>query len=97
MNAAEKTISISTHLFNKNKSFVKYSVQIYNSTDKRVVASSPEDMFNPKKETTEKTVKLEYKTTAEDKGDTFELRWVQHCTDSTGRDLYIDNFKVAVK
>ena len=97
VDAVDKTISITTHLFNKNNSFIKYSVQIYNATDKRVVASFPMDMFNPKKETTEKTVKLEYKTTAEDKGDAIELRWVQHSTDSTSRDLYVDNVKVEVK
>jgi len=77
VDSADKTISVSTHVFNKNKSFVKYAVQMYNVTDKRVLVSSPEDIFNPKKDSTEKTVKLEYKTTAEDKGDTIELRWVQ--------------------
>ena len=83
--------------FNKNKSYVKYSVQIYNATDKRVLASSLEATLNPKDETTEKTVKLEYKTTAEDKGDTLELRWLQLSTDSTARDLYVDNVKVEIK
>ena len=97
VDAADKTIHINTHLFNKNKSYVKYSVQIYNATDKRVLASSPEATLNPKDETTEKTVKLEYKTTAEDKGDTLELRWLQLSTDSTARDLYVDNVKVEIK
>ncbi|MEJ6571016.1 MAG: hypothetical protein QNL01_13605 [Akkermansiaceae bacterium] len=94
--SADKTIEISTHVFNVNTSYVKYSVQVYNVTDKRVLASSPMEVLD-KKKVTEKTVKLQYKTTAEDKGDTLELRWVQHSTDSTARDLYVDNVKVTAK
>jgi len=93
----DQTISVSTHLFNRNTSYVKYTLQVYNVTDKKVVASTPEEVFNPKKETTEKTVKLDYKTTAEDKGDVLELRFVQLSTDSTARDLFVDNLKVEVK
>ena len=91
-----KTIDISTHVFNRNSSYVKYSVQVYNVTDKRVLASSPMEVLD-KKKGTEKTVKLQYKTTAEDAGDTLELRWVQHSTDSTARDLFVDNVKVTAK
>ncbi len=94
--AADKIIDISTHVFNKNSSYVKYSVQIYNVSDKRVLASSPMEVLD-KKKGTEKTVKLQYKTTAEDKGDALELRWVQHSTDSTARDLFVDNVKVTAK
>lgn len=91
-----KTIDVITHLFNRNSSYVKYSVEIYNVTDKRVLVGSPTETLD-KKKGTEKTVKLQYKTTAEDKGDTLELRWIQHSTDSTARDLFVDNVKVTVK
>lgn len=94
VDAADQLISLSTHVFNKNSSYVKYSVQFYNTTDKRVLASSPQASLNPKDNSTEKTVTLEYRTTAEDQGDTIEIRWIQHSTDSTARDLYIDNFQV---
>jgi hypothetical protein len=96
VDAADETIDISTHVFNRNSSYVKYSVEIYNVTDKRVLATSPTETLDKKKDT-EKTVKLQYKTTAEDKGDTLELRWVQHSTDSTARDLFVDNVKVTAK
>ncbi|MFD2160658.1 hypothetical protein ACFSW8_17270 [Rubritalea tangerina] len=91
-----KKISVSTHVYNKNSSYVKYTLVLYNVTDDRVLAQSPAKALDVKKHPEEKMT-LDYVTTENDKGDKVELRWVQVSNDSTARDIFIDNVKVEVK
>ncbi len=94
--AGEKNgkLSLSTHVFNVNSSYVKYEVQFYNKTDKKVLATSGVKMLEPKKKVLDETIKLDYKLTKDDLGDEIFVRWVQLSTDSTARDIYVDNVSV---
>ena len=77
-----------------NASYVSYEVQLFNKTDKKVLATSGMKRLQKKQDSIEETVKFSYKLTKDDLGDEIYVRWVQISTDSISRDLYVDNVSV---
>ncbi len=92
--AADSKLTVSTNVFNVNASYVSYEVQLFNKTDKKVLATSGMKRLQKKQDSIEETVKFSYKLTKDDLGDEIYVRWVQISTDSISRDLYVDNVSV---
>lgn len=82
-----------TRISNPTRSFVTVEFQIYNATEKRVLAqSSPVVIRNS--ESPAVNIKLEYAAARRDVGDLLLLRWIQSSTEHPSRSFCIEELVV---
>lgn len=87
-------INISTHTYNRNSSFVSFTVQLFNLTNSRVLVTSPTITIDGNDKTPVNTI-LSYTAVSADVGDVLQARYIRTGTtssaNSTARDFAIDN------
>ena len=92
--AVGKTLHLETVWFNAGNSFVQVEVQLYNTTDDRILVGSGGSGIRNREELPV-TVTLDYPIKSADLGDEWEVRWVQTTTDHTSRNFVIERFSVS--
>ena len=91
---AGEYVYVSTRISNPTTSFVAVEFQLYNATDRRILAQgSPVVIRN--NESPAVNMGLEYRATKRDVGDMLELRWVQVSTEHPSRTFCIEETAVA--
>lgn len=80
-------ITFSTWTYNRNNSFVRFDVQLFNLTDGTVLATSEVGMSGG----TSNLKTLTYTATATDAGDELQIRYIRNFDGNTSRNFAIDN------
>ena len=85
-----QSVSISTYTYNRNSSYVNFTVDLYNKTDNKVLKTSATISHLGSVTTPVNTI-LNYTTVASDAGDELQVRYIRNDDGATSRDFAIDN------
>ena len=84
-----QAISVSTYTYNRNNSFVKFTVDLYNKTENKVLQTSPTITLLANDITPKNTI-LTYTAVASDNGDELQVRYIRVDDGATARRFAID-------
>lgn len=90
------TYELSTWVFNRNNSFVNFTVSLYNLSDGMELANTGNIVLNNALQDTGDGIEqtLSYTALASDVGDTLQVRFERASDFNTARDIYIDSVSV---
>ena len=88
-----QTLQIETVIFNTRSSYVAVDLQLYNSTENRVIASKSESIGTDSNNST-KTVSITYRTIDSDEGDQLQLRYLRKDDGNKARVFSIDRVTI---
>ena len=88
-----QTLQIETVIFNTRSSYVAVDLQLYNSTENRVIASKSESIGTDSNNST-KTVSITYRTIDSDEGDQLQLRYLRNDDGNKVRVFSIDRVTI---
>ena len=86
----DQILQIETVIFNTRSSYVVVDLQLYNSTDNRVIASETETILAA----STKTVSIRYTTEGSDEGDQLQLRYLRNDDGNRVRVFSIDRVTI---
>jgi hypothetical protein len=85
-----EAITINTYTYNRNSSYVRFVIDLYNITDGTVLATTANIVISNSSSTPVLTT-LSYTALASDVGDTLQIRYIRNDNGNTARNFVIDN------